>query len=181
MQDRGINVFEDGTPMKFGKKELGNTNSIINTKNMIKEKIDYKLKSLEALFLLTAEEFIRKKLDLAEKILILEMEVKSIRKTLEGKVQNNSFDCIACTGINRDNIATDLGDCFEISTVHLKDTRIREILLMHQLRCVANEVKVDLVEWNGSREINGKLNIIINTLSQMIWSKVGGTTCQRKK
>ena len=58
-----------------------------------------------------------------------------------------------------------------------------EILLLTRLRSSLEELDADIADMISNAEIqntfSGKLNQIINTLSQMICYAVGGKECQR--
>lgn len=87
-----------------------------------------------------------------------------------------------------ENFSDDLKDCFEITDFHVQLEKGREILALHELRCALREIEpVMLQAFEGNdaaigpcMDAIGKINQIINTVSQMICGAVGGKECQRK-
>jgi hypothetical protein len=57
-----------------------------------------------------------------------------------------------------------------------------QIVLLARLKAALEEFDADLsdmLEAQLAEQVSGKLNQVINTLSQMICSAVGGSECQR--
>lgn len=140
------------------------------------------------MFLTVAEELLNRDILLAQKVISLKKSFSDIKNALdEGKPCEN-LSCEACTGINDENFFNDLGDCFEITEFHIQLGKGKEIINLHRLRCALREMELDILEAfevGGDEntqcgEVMGKVNQIINTLSQLICYTAGGEKCQRK-
>ena len=87
-----------------------------------------------------------------------------------------------CSGIDSGNFSQNLGDCFEITEFHMQMEKGREMLLLHRLRSELAQLDADLPDFLDTQlsdQVSGKLNQIINRLSQMICGALGGKECQR--
>jgi ethanolamine utilization cobalamin adenosyltransferase len=189
LSDRGINMFDNDI---FPKKDTVNVvkpSAKPEKKNKWKKKkLHSKMKSTEALFLLSFEELLSGDVLLAQSVISLGKQFSCIKNHVDGKgsVENLSF--MECTGINVDNFSEDLDDCFEITDSHMQLKQGRKIIILHRLRCDLREIEPVVLElYEGSNDENelcteviGKVNQIVNTLSQMICSVLGGKECQRK-
>ena len=148
-----------------------------------KKKFCSRMKSLQALFLLTAEELMKQDVCMSQQITGLYRQFASLGTASEGKFEAADLCCKACTGINTDNFSQSIGDCFEITEFHMQLQKGHEILLLTRLRSSLEELDADIADMISNAEIqnifSGKLNQIINTLSQMICYAVGGKECQR--
>lgn len=159
----------------------------VEEKNNWKErKLISKMKSVEALFLFTAEELLSRDVLLAQYVIKLSKQFTNIKNALEGKSSIENLSCNECVGINADNFSQDLDDCFEITDFHIQLERGKEIITLHRLRCALGEIEPIILELceNDEKElyqdIIEKVNQLINTLSQKICSIMGGKRCQRK-
>lgn len=179
--DRGINLYDD----PFVNPALKKANSSKSAEHMQgrkHKKYCSRVKSLQTLFLLTADEL--KKLDvcMAQQINTLYRHFTGFKSASEGRCDVADLVCKACTGIKEENFSQCIGDCFEITEFHMQLEKGRAILLLEQLKASLEEFDADLpdmMEEALAGQISEKLNQIINTLSQMICSAVGGTECQR--
>lgn len=152
----------------------------------LKKKLCYKLKSIEAIFLVTGSEILREDIFLAQNIIILGRKISNIRNVVNGKGTLETISCKACSGMNSSNFITELDDCFEITEFHMQLKKSNVILKMHTLRCALQELQFEIVEiYNNDDDLKNKIienfNSIINSLSQLICSAVGGKECQRKE
>lgn len=179
--DKKINISEGTLMDSVEKKEF------VEEKDWGKEKLILKAKSIEAVFLLTAEEFLDIDVLLSQDIITLSKEFTNVRNALEGKEPIEYIDCNKCTGIDEDNFSQTLDDCFNITSFHIQLDKGKEIIVLHRLRCILGEIEPEICEYCEHKkedelykEIIKKINQIINTLSQMICSIVGGKICQRK-
>lgn len=151
-------------------------------------KLQSKLKSIGALFLLTGEELLCRDVYLAQKIVELNKQFSFIKNAIKHKSTLENFSCTPCTNINEENFSHHLKDCFEITEFHMQLDKGREILILHRLRCALQEIEPLVLELLvGSRDENRryeelvcKVNQIINCLSQLICSLMGGETCLAK-
>ncbi|GAB6085135.1 hypothetical protein [Alkaliphilus crotonatoxidans] len=148
------------------------------------QRLCYQLKSLEARFLVTGSEILKEDFILAQRVFDLGKRLSNIRCFLEGKGELKGIDCTECAGINSNSFYDDREDCFEITEGHIKHQRSREILNLHLLRCTLRELFFWAAEINGAghfleRDVIKGLSAIINSLSQMICSLVGGKICQK--
>jgi len=160
-------------------KPEGNSN--INLK-----KLCCKLKSMEAVFLVTSSEILREDIILAQNIINLGRKISNIRNVVEGKGALESIYCKECTGMNSLNFITELDDCFEITEFHMQLEKSSAILKMHTLRCALRELQFEIIDTykNDDDGLKNRImentNSIINSLSQLICSAVGGKECQKK-
>lgn len=186
--DRGINMVEDGACIKKGTEAIKKQSKEIETRNHWKKKMFYrKMKSVEALFLMTAEELLSRDVFLAQRVIHLGKQFSSIKNDLK-KNTTETLCCKECTGIKADNFSDNLDDCFEITEFHIQLEKGRDIIILHRLRCALGELEpfvLELFENDDSenefcKEVIGKVNQSINTLSQMICSIFGGKRCQRE-
>ena len=187
LADRGINKLNDA----FGTRTMKTTKSaeLPESKNNWKKLRLYSmLKSIDALFLLTVEELLSRDVCLAQSTLKLNRQFSCIKNTVKNNSTVENLSCSECTGINENNFSDSLEDCFEITDFHMQLEKGREILILHRLRCALQEIEPVAQELSCSsedekklfEEIVCKVNQIINSLSQLICSAVGGEKCQRK-
>lgn len=187
LTDRGINKFDEDFCIKKSTENLKPQAEKPEEKNTWKKKkLHCKMKSTEALFLITAEQLLNSDVFLAQRVIHLTKQFYGLTNALEGKGQVENLYCQECTGFKSENFCADLDDCFEITEFHLQLEKSKEILSLHRLRCALREVEPVILEVNDGEDENKlynelieKLNQIINTLSQMICSAVGGKECQR--
>lgn len=154
-------------------------------KDVKKKRFYAKVRSLEALFLLTAEEILKCDVFLAQDVIYLGKEFSQVKNVLkENRIQNSFYK--GCTGMDEDHICNEFDDCFEITEFHMQLENGRNIIMLHRLRCALRELEAYVLEHfedseaEFSRGVIGKVNQSINTLSQMICSIVGGTKCQKE-
>lgn len=159
-----------------------------NDKKICPGRLELKIQSAEALFLSVAEDLLSKDVLLVQRMIHLKKCLSDIRSALKNGKACEQLACEACTGIHEDNFSDDLGDCFEITEFHIQLGKGREIVSLHRLRCALRELQPEILEtFEGSeekercREVAGKVNQIINTLSQLICYATGGEKCQRKQ
>jgi len=187
LTDRGINMLNgsSGTRTVKAKKSAELPESKNNWKKL---RLYSLLKSIDALFLLTVEELLSRDVCLAQITLKLNRQFSCIKNTVKNNSTVENLSCSECTGINENNFSDSLEDCFEITDFHMQLEKGREILILHRLRCALQEIEPVAQELSCSsedekklfEEIVCKVNQIINSLSQLICSAVGGEKCQRK-
>ncbi|AZV56190.1 ethanolamine utilization protein [Clostridium sp. AWRP] len=156
--------------------------------NWKKKKLYSKMKSTEALFLITEEELLNKDILWAQNVISLGKQFTKIKNAIQDKGSVENLCIKECTAINFSNYSLDLDDCFEITEFHMQLKKGRDIIILHRLRCALREIEPFILEAYEDSEdedalcsdIIGKINQIINALSQMICSIFGGTKCQRK-
>ncbi len=179
---------EDTVPMgrSLGKQE-SKSGKLAKDKTLWGKRLSIRMKSVETLFLVLAEELLSRDVLLAQKIISLKKCFTDIRKTMDGGAACDVLNCEECTGIREDNFSQELGECFEITEFHIQLGKGREIISLHRLRCALQEMQMEIEEAFDNcgdnkqcKEITGKTNQIINTLSQLICYAAGGETCQRK-
>lgn len=202
-----INLRGDAIPAQgraAADKASGNRNS--EALRQAKQFAD-RLKSAESVFLLTCRELLDRDVILAREAMNLERQLAAIRAAAEGRGRLEEVGCRGCAGIKPEHFGTDAGDCFEISEFHMMLEKGTEILKLHRLRCALREAadyapdyapgsNADFTALDSDSpeasaeggndnelytEIIARINIIINSLSQMICTAVGGKTCQRIK
>ncbi len=154
--------------------------------NLNLKKLSCKLKSMEAVFLVTSSEILKEDIILAQNIINLGRKISNIRNVVDGKGVLEPVYCKECRVMNSLNFTTELDDCFEITEFHMQLKKCNEILKMHTLRCALRELQFEIIETYKNHdegfknEIMGNINSIINSLSQLICSAVGGKECQRE-
>lgn len=186
LMDKGINISDfDSCPIE--KKETGGpTAELLIKKNDLKnKKLICSMKSVEALFFLSEQELLSRDVCLAQNLISLGKQFSCIKNAIRNKTSVDNLCCQECTGINKENFSEDLEDCIEISEFHIQLERGREIIILHRLRCVLQEMIPVLQELyeneNGQCEdMVGKVNQIVNRLSQLICSAYGGKKCLRQ-
>lgn len=159
-------------------------NVIAPTGERKKKKFCSRMKSLQSLFLLTAEEILEKDVCMSQQLISLNRQFASLGSASEGKCEVSDLYCKQCTGMNAENFSKCIGDCFEITEFHMQMQNGRTMLLLSRLRSELEEMDADLPDLldgeNLQNQVSEKLNQIINTLSQMICLSLGGKECQRK-
>lgn len=151
------------------------------------KRLTSRLKTVEALFLAIAEDLLGRDVLLTQKLISLKKTFTEIINSLDGGKASDPLICENCTGICEENFSQDIGDCFEITEFHIQLAKGKEIISLHRLRCALREIEFDIQEsFEGSAgnaqcgDVIGKVNQIVNTLSQLICYAAGGEKCQRK-
>ncbi len=193
--DRGIHMFDETIKGESVGGEQGKLSTIKKGHWKVK-KLQRKIHSLEAMFLLTAEELLKCDVILSQKILALTKLFSFMKDaaTVEngiivGKELTEGSACQDCTGMEWKDFHQTMEDCFPITEFHLSLEKGREILSLHKLRCEMRELEpmvLELLEGaceskDGLELIMERANVMINSLSQIICLAVGGKTCQRIK
>lgn len=184
LTDRGIDLYGVGI----------STDKIVVAESTDKnhwkmKKLINRLKSIESLFLLISEETIERDVFLAQDILKLGKQFSTIGQDIQSKGKAEKIFHKECSSICFDNCNNDIEDCFDINELHMRLEKGREILKLHHLRCEIREVESivrEVYEGNDKEhmrceEIIGQVNQVINCLSQVICSIVGGKECQRNR
>ena len=189
LADRQI-FLPDEDPVLIGRsagKQESKSEKQAREKTLCGKRLSTRMKSVETLFLVLAEELLSRDVLLAQKIISLNKCFTDIRNAMDGGTACDALNCEECTGIREDNFSMELGDCFEITEFHIQLGKGREIISLHRLRCALREMQMDIEEAfvncgdnKQCEEVTGKTNQIINTLSQLICYAAGGETCQRK-
>ena len=184
LTDRGIDLYGVGI----------STDKIVVAESTDKnhwkmKKLINRLKSIDSLFLLISEETIERDVFLAQDILKLGKQFSTIGQDIQSKGKAEKIFHKECSSICFDNCNNDIEDCFDINELHMRLEKGREILKLHHLRCEIREVEPIVREvYQGDdkehircEEIICQVNQVINCLSQMICSIVGGKECQRNR
>lgn len=191
LADRQIILYDTENPRKKQMTEKQNQTMLPPQSvsiDLCNKKLCVRIQSLEAMFLTIAEDLLERDILLAQKVISLKKSFSEIKEVLDHGTACHPLICEECTGINQDNFSQDLGDCFEITEFHIQLGKGREIIRLHRLRCALRELEFDIQEFFSGcddeniqcQEMNGKVNQIINTVSQMICYTAGGEKCQRK-
>lgn len=166
-------------------QEVANKTSNVSIK--VRKKLYYKLKSVESLFLVTSNEVLKIDIILAQNIVSLSRRIGNLKKFVMGKSNFESIIILnECSKINSCNITDELDDCFEITEFHMQLEKGSAILKMHSLRCALQELQceIDDIYEDINDEFKDKviknINGVINLLSQLICTAVGGKECQRR-
>lgn len=189
LADRGIYIFDNDSASKNRTVNIEQSTREPESKdNWRRLKLYNKMKSIEAMFFLTSEELLSRDVCLAQAVVTLNRQFSCIKNGVKGKGTVENLCCMECTGINENNFSESLEDCFEITEFHLKLEKRKELLILHRLRCDLQEIEPVVLELcvNSKEEkrkyedIIGKVNQIINSLSQLICSEVGGKKCLKE-
>lgn len=148
-------------------------------------RLQSKLKSIGALFLLTGKELLDIDIYLAQQIIELNKQLSFIKNALKHQSIVEDLSCYPCANINEDNFSHQLDDCIEVTEFHMQLDKGREILILHRLRCALQEIEPLVLELRASskeedrryEDLICKVNQIIHCLSQLICSLMGGETC----
>lgn len=190
LSDRRIKMNDDALKSNKNVSKSSQAETIKETENNnlnLNKKLCYKLKSMEAVFLVTGSEILKDDIILAQNVINLRKKISNIRNVVNGKGILEPIHCKECTFMNSSNFTTELEDCFEITEFHMQLEKSNAILKMHTLRCALGELQFEIIENFKSDDeilknrIIENVNSIINSLSQLICLAVGGKECQRKK
>ena len=186
LADRQIVLYDAENPRKKAVTEKPPVTVITQAAGGCQPLAASKVKSVEALFLVVAEELLGRDILLAQKVITLKKNFAQIRETLNDGKPCEPLGCEACSGISEENYSEDLGDCFEITEFHIQLSKGKEIIHLHRLRCALRELQLELPMLLAGDEdkalcegITGTVNQIINTISQLICCTAGGEKCQR--
>ncbi len=185
--DRGINMYDNDEPFvkpAERRKETLAESAVQPVTERQKRRFCMRVKVLQSIFLLTAEELLKKDICLSQQVTGLYRQFSGLKTVGDGKCEASELCCSACSGMNEENFSSSLGECFEITDFHMQMEKGREMLLLHRLRSELEALELDLPDYleegELQKQVSGKLNQIINTLSQMICGALGGKECQRK-
>jgi ethanolamine utilization cobalamin adenosyltransferase len=188
LTDRGIKFLDSSVQKKKEdtKKQAEGPQEV--KPDWKKLQVHSRMKSIEALCLLTCEELLGKDVDLAHAVVKIYKQFTSINCAVKTNGTLENLPCTECEGIKESNFSSNLGDCFEITDFHMQLGKGREILTLHRLRCALQEMEPLMQELLCSskkekewyEDMIGKINQMINSLSQLIHLTVGGNKCLRK-
>lgn len=188
--DRGIKINQKNN-LKKNKNNTKEESSFLeqNQSSLKDRKVETKMKSVEALFLVTAEELLSRDVLLSQQIIQLKKCFSDIKNVLVSKSIPESFSLKVCTGMNEQNYCDKLEECFEITEFHMQLEKGKEIIALNRLRSMICDFQIDVMEFfdhnemekKQCEEVIKKTNQIINALSQLICTAVGGKECQKKK
>ncbi|SCI74149.1 Ethanolamine utilization cobalamin adenosyltransferase [uncultured Clostridium sp.] len=188
LSDKGIRMVDE-VSFKKSNKPIVSEEKVADLGNYdLKKKLCRKLKSMEAVFLVTSSEIFDEDILMSQKVIELGKKIYSIRNFIEGKGKLENSCLQECSGINSNNFYKDIDDCFEINEFHMQFEKSKVIFKLHALRCSLREIELLVLEAFVESEENNKLideiiksiNSVINTLSQMICTTIGGKRCQRR-
>ncbi len=149
-----------------------------------KEWLYLKIKSLKPQFLMTAQDLMAYDLHLAQQVTDLGRQFCLLSLMIEERCEVADLCCSKCEGIHEGNFSEPLGDCVSISEFHLQLKNGRAVLMLEQLKSALQlfEKELEMKQWDMAcvGALRGKLNQIINKLSQLICLAIGGKECQRK-
>lgn len=183
--DRGINMYDETDPFSVPapKKAEEEKADPVPSDSRKKKKFRGRMKSLQALFLLTSEELLKRDICMAQQLTGLYRQFSELKNAADGTCAAQDLCCSPCSGITGENFSQSLGCCFEITEFHMQMEKGREMLLLARLRSQLEELDLDLPDFledeQLQQQVSGKLNQIMNTLSQMICGALGGKECQR--
>jgi len=192
--------LEAGTRLTPGARQFLNDKKVImgekaspkKQKQSLRQKLILaRIKTVEAEFLVAGAELLQLDVILSQKVMVLAKQISGLKEILLGKEGGAELSLTECTGIHKDNVHCEISDCFEITEFHMQMEKGKEIVMLHQLRCILRETDVSIAEKyqdTGSeaddqlyQRVSAKINPVINTLSQLICIGFGGKTCQRNR
>lgn len=187
LSDKKIELIDDAS--KANKKVSKNDQPEVieqkgNDNLNLKKKLCCKLRSVEAKFLVTSSEILEEDIILAQNITNLGRKISKIRNAIDGK---GAIETIEKSDRNNENLLTsivEIEEYFEITEFHMQLKNSSTILKMHTLRCNLVELQFEILETYENEEeslkisITNSVNLVINSLSQLIESAVGGKECQ---
>lgn len=187
LSDKKIELIDDVS--KANKKVSKNDQPEVieqkgNDNLNLKKKLCCKLRSVEAKFLVTSSEILEEDIILAQNITNLGRKISKIRNAIDGK---GTIETIEKSDRNNENLLTsivEIEEYFEITEFHMQLKNSSTILKMHTLRCNLVELQFEILETYENEEeslkisITNSVNLVINSLSQLIESAVGGKECQ---
>lgn len=188
--DRGIYMYDRNDPLSETAQEQKIENKVEAEttveipKGRQKQLLEGKFKSLKAKFLLTARTVMNLDVCLSQQLIMLYRQFAALSEASRGGFEAVEFCGKTCNGINGENASCRIGDCFEITDFHMQMPKGKELLLMARLRSDIEvfevETEILMEDKDLQNSISEKLYQIINTLSQMICTAMGGNECQRK-
>ena len=176
--DRGIDLYSVATAPKAACKLAAPEAS--TAQKLLRLKLD----GLRLRFLLTTREILASDLLLAQQLTALARQLSLLMLFVDGKCEVADLYCQPCAGINEDNMGHSLDECVDVSAFCMQLENGRMLLLLAALQ---NDLRVFACELGTVAELPAvteplaaKINQLINRLSQMICTAMGGRACQKK-
>ncbi|MDD6311223.1 MAG: cobalamin adenosyltransferase [Firmicutes bacterium] len=184
--DRSIDLYDRNDPFANITSNAGNESKVKPAKPLCeKKKAMYgaKFRVLETKFLLTAKELLTIDVMMSQQVTNLYKQFKTLVSVADGECVATDLTLTQCTGITEENFSCCIGGCFDITEFHMQMPKGKEMLMLLQLRSELEVFDIETEELVSDVKLqqclSGKLNQIINRLSQMICSAMGGSECQR--
>ena len=111
--DRGINMYDENDPLSRPvKQELKETKTAEAPKTGERKRKKYcsRMKSLQALMLLTAEELLKRDVTLSQQLTGLYRQLAALETAPDGTCQGSDLCCTPCSGMNTENFSEDLAE-----------------------------------------------------------------------
>ena len=203
LSDRGINLFEDGTKMRFGvpagnpKVQETNRNPApaadvaleaadAKGNSLAIAKLLSKMEILEAEFLVITSQIIETDIEIAGQMSKAGHEFGRIKTLLTDGAADLNISFEGCTGMDKDHFGKDLGNCFDITDFYIQSPNGKIIVQMNALRAKIRAMRISAAEaLSADKEekrqeaVTEAVNQIINKLSQLICMAAGVKTCRR--
>lgn len=203
LSDRRINLFEDGSKMRFGipagspkvqktgrspttEADLPRKTVSSEEKVLAMAKLMNSIEILEAEFLVMTSEIISDNIEIAGQISKLGHEVGRIKSILSHEMEDSDICFEQCSGMNWENCCQDLGNCFELSDFYIQSANGKMLVQMNALRAKTRALRLCAAEVFRTAEdekyliaATEKLNQIINKISQLICKTAGVKECRR--
>lgn len=188
--DRGIDLYsQEARTANFQQLPKSGPLQKIKGEDLPLKRINARIRSLHGSFLEAVSIAIQEDPAQAQELSVLSRQLENLRKSAPEWNKTTDLCCLECTGIKKENFNQDLGECFEISEIHLQAPRGKEIIHLHQLRNQLQEL--DLMIWDlypkGSPEtvaadqLSSKIQQMVNTMNRMICAAFGGEKCLRQE
>lgn len=146
-----------------------------------------KLKTIESRFFITEKELLPLDVCTVEILFQLRKQLAKLRMSCKDGSLVEDLSCHECTGMNKLNFSELGDDCFEITEFHVQLEKGHTITQLQLLRCELQEfvlecrvlIEEEAIEKTVLEQLIGKVNQVVNSLSQLLCSAYGGKKCQR--
>lgn len=150
-----------------------------------KNKLITKLNSVEALFFIIVEETLDRNLILAQEIIELSKVITGMKRALKYNTPIKDIHLNQFIKIDEEIPSQEIELDFDITDFHIQLERGRDILNLHRLRCLLEEIEPIVYQlWEYDDEnielyqnIIVNVNQVVNSLSQKIYCILGGVKC----
>ncbi len=148
-----------------------------------KEKFSLVLRTIEMDFLLAMDQVSDHDICLLQQMTNMYRQLELIGAAAKEGSAIPELYCKACSGISSENHSQCLGDCFAISDFYMQMANRHVIFTLGKLRSELEELAYDTAEYLAEdaqkQNVADALYQIVNGLSQLICTAVGGKECLR--
>lgn len=177
--DRGINMYGECPKPAQSPKPVKETAA----EDTARKQLKLKLEALRIDFLFAVKALLASDVEMAQQLTALGRQLSLLPLALDGKCEVADLHCQPCAGITPENMSQELGDCVDVSEFCMQLEQAQTLLelakLRNSLRLFQLELSATGIDEPLKETLGGKINQIINRLSQMICTTKGGKECQR--